>query len=299
MRPATYTHLLTWLAQACAVRASRRCLAAALAALALLPACSLLPPAPDAEPLATPWEQAGKAGQTGPQQAGLSAQALPSVWRHQAFPGKKSNQYEFVRLDGRPTMAVQSEAAASVLRQVVHRSPADLGQVKFSWKVSALIPTADLDQRDKSDSPVRLVLAFDGDRSRLSGRDALLSELARSLTGEEMPYATLMYVWSNNLPLETVVTNKRTSRIRKLVVETGPDGLNRWRDYQRDIRADYERVFGEAPGALLAVGIMTDTDNTGGTVQAWYGPVALEPLASSASSAALASVATEPPLTPK
>jgi hypothetical protein len=27
---------------------------------------------------------------------------------------------------------------------------------------------------------------------------------------------------------------------------------------------------------LMAVGIMTDTDNTGGSVRAWYGPVTLE-----------------------
>lgn len=243
-------------------------LAVALAGLAVLSACSLLPPAAEPVALASPWEQLPKS---------LAGKAPPSVWKHQVFPGKKPNHYEFVRLDGRVTMAVQSEAAASVLRQVVHRPAAELGQVRFSWKVADLISTADLDQRDKSDSPVRLVLAFDGDRSKLSGRDNLLSELARSLTGEEMPYATLMYVWSNNLPVEAVVTNKRTERIRKLVIESGPEGLNRWRDYQRDIRADYEKVFGEAPGALLAVGIMTDTDNTGGKAQAWYGPVTLEP----------------------
>ncbi len=256
------------------------------AGLLLLTACAGLP-TEKAEPvvLATPWEQAGQA------RADAAAKALPSVWTHQVFPGKKSNKYQFVRLDGRPAMAVQSEAATSVLRQVVHRSPADLGQVKFSWKVAQLIPNADLDQREKSDSPVRLVLAFDGDRSRLSGRDALLSELARSLTGEEMPYATLMYVWSNDLPVGTVVSNKRTSRIRKLVVESGPQGLNRWRDHQRDIRADYEKVFGEAPGALLAVGIMTDTDNTGGKVQAWYGPVTLEPLSQPAQATPLATEA--------
>ena len=121
------------------------------------------------------------------------------------------------------------------------------------------------------------MLVFDGDRSRFSQRDAMLSELARTLTGEPLPYATLMYVWSNQLPVGTVVNNKRTDRIRKLVIQSGPQGVGQWLDYERDIRADYQQVFGEPPGSLKAVAIMTDTDNTASTVRAWYGPIELRP----------------------
>jgi hypothetical protein len=117
---------------------------------------------------------------------------------------------------------------------------------------------------------VRIVLAFEGDRSRFSARRAL-SELARALTGEEMPYATLMYVWCNKREPGTVIRSPRTDRIRKLVVESGRHRLNQWLDYERDIRADYERAFGEAPGALVGIAIMTDSDNT--RSRAWYGPV--------------------------
>ena len=127
-----------------------------------------------------------------------------------------------------------------------------------------------------ADSPVRLVLAFEGDRSKFSMRNAMLSELARSLTGEELPYATLMYVWSNRHPQGTVIPSARTDRIRKLVLESGPGKLGQWLDYARDIRADYEKAFGEAPGALVGVALMTDTDNTRATAQAWYGPVQLD-----------------------
>jgi Protein of unknown function (DUF3047) len=72
-----------------------------------------------------------------------------------------------------------------------------------------------------------------------------------------------------------VLNNHRTDRIRKLVAESGPRRLNQWLDYERDIRADFEKVFGEAPGALIGIGIMTDTDNTRSTTHAWYGPVRL------------------------
>ncbi|NDH54125.1 MAG: DUF3047 domain-containing protein [Betaproteobacteria bacterium] len=79
----------------------------------------------------------------------------------------------------------------------------------------------------------------------------------------------------NQRPSESVIHSPRTARVRKLVMESGPQRLGRWLDYERDIRADFEKAFGEPPGALVAVGIMTDTDNTGETAQAWYGPLAL------------------------
>jgi len=92
-----------------------------------------------------------------------------------------------------------------------------------------------------------------------------------------MPYATLMYVWCNKRAPGNVIVSPRTDRIRKLVVESGPRRLNEWLDYDRDIRADFERVFGEPPGALVGVGIMTDSDNTHTRTSAAYGLVRLVP----------------------
>ena len=177
------------------------------------------------------------------------------------------------RLDGRDTVAVQSSSAASMLRQVVRIEAPDLGRLRFSWMVPALIPSANLRDRDLDDAPVRVVLAFEGDRSKFSARDAMLSELAHALTGEPMPYATLMYVWGNQSAPGTVLHNTRTSRIRKLVMESGPDKLGQWLEYERDVRADFEKAFGEPPGALVSIGIMTDTDNTRSTATAWYWPI--------------------------
>jgi len=219
----------------------------------------------------TPWDKASvrEGLRTG------QAESAASHWQHLTFPGKTANQFAYLPVDGRRVMGVRSSSAASMLRKTVSIEPAQLAGLRFSWKVPSLIEGADLGQREKGDSPVRLVLAFDGDRSRLSPRDHMLSELARTLTGEEMPYATLMYVWSNHHAPGTVLKNSRTERIRKWVLESGPDSLNRWLDYERDIRADFVAAFGEEPGRLIAVGIMTDTDNTRSNTQAWYGPVML------------------------
>jgi len=244
-----------------------------LAVLALS-ACTSLP-ASDASATATPWERAGLLAESEtPVRATGPADAV-SLWRHQTFPGKRKNRFQYVWREGRPALAVQSDAAISAMRQVVMTPSERLDGLRFSWRLAGLIEKADLQDSSRSDSPLGVVMTFDGDRSRLSSRDLMLSDLARAVTGEDMPYATLMYVWSNDLPVGSVVVSRRTDRIRKMVIESGAGGLNRWLDYERDVRADFERAFGEAPGRLMSVGLMTDTDNTGASVRAWYGPVSL------------------------
>ena len=204
-----------------------------------------------------------------------------AAWHEVQFPAKSPTVYSLDTLappDGngqRTALKADAQSSASMLRTPVRIEPNVLAHVSFSWLVPALIDHADMAQRDFDDSPVRLVLAFEGDRSTFSPKNAMLNELARLVTGEEMPYATLMYVWCNQRPVESVIHNPRTDRIRKIVVESGDQGLKQWRSYERDIRADFVHAYGEAPGALVGVGLMTDSDNTHSNAIAWYGPIAL------------------------
>lgn len=228
---------------------------------ALLPGCSSLRTPPEPAVDASPWA----ARSAGP--------GSSPPWRHQPFPGKAPTQFKYAHQDGRHAVSVTASSSASMLRRRLRIEPAELGSLVFSWKVPALIAEADIASREKDDAPVRVMLVFDGDRARFSPRDAMMSELMRALTGEEMPYATLMYSWCSRREAGTVVTNARTGRVRTLVLESGAQKLNRWLDYRRNVRADFERAFGEPPGALVGVGIMSDSDNTRSLARAWYGPL--------------------------
>jgi hypothetical protein len=201
----------------------------------------------------------------------------PVVWEHFKLPGKRPSTFEVVREEKRVAVAAHAQSSASMLRQVVRVEPGDLGHVKFSWKLPELIQYADMSVREFDDSPVRVVLAFEGDRGKFSAKNAMLSELAHVLSGEPLPYATLMYVWCNACEPGKVIVNPHTDRIRKLPLESGPGKLNRWMDYERAVRADFVKAFGEEPGALTSISIMTDTDNTKSVARAFYGPVQLTP----------------------
>lgn len=221
---------------------------------------------------------AGCAASWGPAPADLNSRARigpAQAWHDLALPGKQLTRYTSLIEQGQPVVLAESHASASMLRRTLRVEPGSLGQVKFSWRVASLIESADLTDRDASDSPVRLILAFDGDHARLTLRNRLMFDLAHAVTGEAPPFATLMYVWDNKAPLESVIHSGRTDRIRKLVLESGQSNLGDWRFYERDVAADFRKTFGEDPGALIAVGLMTDSDNTRSSAKAWYGEVRL------------------------
>ena len=197
-------------------------------------------------------------------------------WDVVKLPGKTHTRYALSTQSAHSVLQANADASASMLRKTLRIEPDHLKALSFAWQVPQLLPNADMAARDLDDSPVRLVLAFEGDRSQFSAKNAMLNELTQVITGQPMPYATLMYVWCNKRPVGTVIENPRTDRIRKIVVESGADRLNQWLSYERNIKADYEKAFGEAPGALIGIGLMTDSDNTRGKALAWYGPIELK-----------------------
>jgi hypothetical protein len=206
----------------------------------------------------------------------LKTPARVPDWEAFVFPGKRFVPFEPVAVLDRQALRVKAKSSVSILRQRFDPTLRQVGRLSFSWRVDGLPDKADLTQAALADSPVRVVLAFEGDRQRWSPKAHRLSEMSRLFTGEELPYATLVYVWSVRDAPGSVVLNPRTDRIRKLVLDSGTERLGQWRDHVRDVRADFLLAFGEEPGPLRAVALMTDTDNTRSGLTAWYGTLSLE-----------------------
>lgn len=198
-------------------------------------------------------------------------------WRHQRYGSARPTRYGVGVREGRPAVHALSRAGNSTLRLPLGEPVDPSLRLAFSWLVPQLNEAADLRDADIDDAVVRVILTFDGDRDVFRPRDRWLSEIVQLVTGEPMPHATLMYVWDHRYPVGTVIPNPHTERIRMLVVQSGEEGVGRWNDIERDVAADYQAVFGEAPGRLTGLGLMTDSNNTGESVQAWFGPMVLRP----------------------
>ncbi|MCF8206349.1 MAG: DUF3047 domain-containing protein [Methylotenera sp.] len=196
-------------------------------------------------------------------------------WQPLALPGKALTRYSWTEKDGRPALEAAAERSASIWRKRLDPALTSVREVRFSWWVQHLIPGANVSEVEHEDAVARVIFGFGGDIDSLPMRTRMKFELAQALTGEAPPYATLMYVWDSKLPVGTVVINPRSDRIRKIVVDSGPAELRRWRDHRRDLAADFRLAFGEEPGPLQSMAVMTDSDNNRGSARTWYGPVEL------------------------
>lgn len=203
------------------------------------------------------------------------ASSLPAGWQPWTVNRNKiPTRYALTEVDQRLVLHAQADASASGLYvPLVQR---DAGTLRWMWKTQDVIRVADNAVSHREDAPLRIFVAFDGDRGTLPLRDQLMYEMARITTGREMPYATLMYIWGGKRPVGSVLNNPHTDRVRMIIVDSGTRHTNEWRCHERDLRADYRAAFGTDPGKILAVGIMTDTDNTKSRAEAWYGDISLD-----------------------
>ena len=186
---------------------------------------------------------------------------------------KKPTRYSLTTEAGTTVLHAQAQAAATMLGHRVDRVIVPGTWVSWRWKVAGVIPGADNTVAAREDAPARLMFEFAGDKSRLPWEDHAVDLVTTAASGRELPFATLMYLWSGAAPTDTLVPNPRTKRIQMVVVSGSDVPVGTWVEQTRDLYADFVRAFGEPPGRLTAVAVMTDTDNTGQTAEAWYGDI--------------------------
>lgn len=73
----------------------------------------------------------------------------------------------------------------------------------------------------------------------------------------------IQYVWDESIPEGYFQDSPHTGQVKMLVVESGRRDDAGWVREERDLTADYEKIFGKVPDCpLTAIGIMSDADNT-------------------------------------
>ncbi len=214
-----------------------------------------------------------------PFSANAAGDALPAGWSSVRLNSRKTlTHYDLVNDGGVVVLHAVANASASVVGREIFGDLRATPVAQWRWKTARLIPDADNRVAAREDSPTRLIFEFDGDKKSLPLADRTVFAISHFASGRELPYATLMYIWSNTLPVNELVTDPLTTRVKMIVVSSGAAHLGEWQLISRNVVEDFQRAFGEPPGRLLALGVMTDTDNTGATAESWYGDIRLLPL---------------------
>src|SRR5260221_9418662 len=180
---------------------------------------------------------------------------------------RPSSRYRLVEDAGATVLQGSARASASGLIHYLDVDPLERPLLFWRWKVMALAPT----DASPDDSPARIVVSFAGDVRKLPFGDRLFYDQFRLFTGQQLPYAALMYVWGSRTPRDGVVANGYTSRIKIIAVENGRENLGKWLDETRDVAAGLRAPFGEEPGKVISVGIMTEADASDRALEAYYG----------------------------
>lgn len=191
------------------------------------------------------------------------------------LPNKNKTNYRLEKYQGKTVLKATANSSASGMAVPLKPRSVENLEISWAWKALTTIPGADHTVGQKDDAPLRLMLAFDGDKTKLPFKDQMAFEMAHLISGHHLPYATLMYVWSDQNPVDTIITNQHISRVRMLVVDSGQNAVGQWRLHTRHIGEDYRKVFNEPPGRLIGIGILTDSDNTNTDAQAIYGDIEL------------------------
>ncbi|RZK99202.1 MAG: DUF3047 domain-containing protein [Rubrivivax sp.] len=222
-----------------------------------------------------PVPPAGVAGRTEvPAFSRVDAGEMPEGWvPYIVRRDRELTQYGTSVVAGRTVLHAVADGARSGLHCPVNIDARTTPWLRWQWRVDAVNPEATVGDDDAEDTPARLVVAFDGDLSKLSLRDQLFYDQVQLFTGNVLPYATLTYVWDGRLPVGQVLPYARTSRIQYQVVESGVARQGQWLSYERDVAQDFQAIFGEAPGRIIDVGVLTDSDDLKDRIEAWYGDI--------------------------
>ena len=175
-------------------------------------------------------------------------------WRHQPLRG--TTDYRMAFVDGRLAIRAEPSGSASGLIRRIAIDPSRCPVLEWSWRVERLQQGADLRLKEADDVAASIHLLF-GEPQALSN-----------------PLPTLRYVWTNGQLAHGAVVDSptRPGTVFSVVVENGDARLGAWVTERRNIRADFWRAFGRAPGApVSAIAIFTDNDQTGEPVVAHYG----------------------------
>jgi len=174
-------------------------------------------------------------------------------WEVKSFHG--ATDYRLEKEDGRTVVKASSHAAASGLIKKIHFDPSKYRYLRWSWKISRTIKGGDENSRSGDDYAARLYVIFPG---RFFWQTKAIN-----------------YIWANRLPKGESIPSLYAAGSRMVAAESGNDRAGQWITEEHDLLADYRRLFGADPQEAGAIAIMTDTDNTGSSAEAWYGDISL------------------------
>ena len=208
------------------------------------------------------------------------------AWRFVGFPKKQADlpptRFEAGEVDQQPALKVTTDTSYGTwVHQWLGPAPAKL---QWRWRLDEPLSggkrSADLLAKGGDDAALKVCVMFDHPLDRVPFVERTVLRIARSVSGENLPAATVCYIWDSAglAPREGI--NPYTRRVRFISLQGRNSPLTRWVSESRDTAQDFATLFAdELPqGAqtprtelppVITVLIGADSDNTASHSTGW------------------------------
>ena len=179
---------------------------------------------------------------------------ITGCWENVAF-FKKPTDYSVMRDGTNLFVHALAENSCSGLTTKLDITPPGKLKLRWRWRIAGVNPNGSERDLKRFDHAARIYLAFD------------------TFIG---PPRSLNYMWANVEPAGTTLEHPKSGRAQILVLESGNAKAGQWIDEERDVTADWKKVFPDKPmPKIVGLGVMTDSDSLGGKLTGDYEDIEL------------------------
>ncbi|MCK9621130.1 MAG: DUF3047 domain-containing protein [Methylobacter sp.] len=174
-------------------------------------------------------------------------------WEHKRF--KDETRYQLQTLDGVVALKADSQAAASGLFKEQRIDLEKTPFLNWSWRIANRLSGLNEQSKAGDDYAARIYVVVKGGLAFWQTK-------------------AINYVWASNTSKGKVWPNAFAGDHAMMIALRDPEAsTNVWYSEKRNVRDDLQKLLGEDFRFIDAVALMTDTDNGGGQVFAFYGDI--------------------------
>jgi hypothetical protein len=170
----------------------------------------------------------------------------------------RPTQFTVVEMDDNQVLQAESHQAASGIWRMLEIHPGKTGKLSWRWKIDNNLSLKGTEKNKLYDDyAARVFVVFE---------PHFLSWKTKALC----------YVWASKENVGSMYRSPYAESVGTIVLQSGSANKGKWMTEQRDVIADYQRVFGQAPEMITGVAIMVDTDNSGELALSWFDDLILD-----------------------
>ena len=185
--------------------------------------------------------------------AGIFSSGKLDGWKKKIFSGETT--YDLVLLGNETVLKAYSQNSASGLVKNITVDLRKYPYLNWRWRIENRLDKADEKQKSGDDYTARLYVIDSGGLFFWATK-------------------VLSYVWSDNSEKGASWPNPYVkNNVQMFAIRSAEDNISTWYSEKHNVHEDFKRLFGKDVHYIDAVALMTDSDNSDGHAEAYYGDI--------------------------